>query len=71
MRASEELEVENTNKKNMTTAKFRKTKKTMGVSTNKYYHKSMGKQCAAVKDDVMTSTLLFSELRKRNMSFLS
>jgi hypothetical protein len=57
---SEEAEGDSINKKNVTTAKFRKTKKTTPISNNKYYHKSMGKQSAAVKEDVLTSTLLFS-----------
>lgn len=59
------------NKKYNSGIKFRKTKKFVGNSTSKYYHKSTGKQSTAIKEDILTSTLLFSELKKRNLTFLS
>ena len=48
------------NKKANSGIKFRKTKKLVGNSTSKYYHKSIGKQSTALKEDLMTATLLFS-----------
>lgn len=58
-------------KKKDSGVKFRKTKKFVGNSTSKYYHKSVGKQSTGLKEDLMTATLLFSELKRRNMTFLN
>lgn len=72
MKSSGVEENDGLSKRNSTGVKFRKTKKFVGNSGTKYYYnKSIGKQSTGLKEDVATSTLLFSELRKRNLTFLN
>ena len=61
---------ESINKKPSTGIKFRKTKKTLPNSTTKY-SRSTVKNNTSIREDMMLSTNLFSELKKKNLSFLS
>lgn len=58
-------------KTNNSGVKFRKTKKFVGNSATKYYNKSIGRQSTGLKEDLMTATQLFNELKRRNTSFLN
>lgn len=58
------------NKKPSTGVKFRKTKKTLPNTATKY-SRSTAKNTTAIREDMMLSTNLFNELKKKNLSFLS
>ena len=56
--------------KKTTNNKFRKTKRIIGNSTNKY-SRSTAKNTSGMKEDLVTASLIFNDLKKRNLTFLN
>ena len=65
-----EPETETTGKKTGT-AKFRKTRKMVGYSLNKYQSRSTAKNSTGMKDELVTASIIFNDLKKRNLTFLN
>lgn len=65
-----DIENETTGKKSSGT-KFRKSKKLGGYSTNKYQTRSTAKHSSGMKEELLTASNIFNDLKRKNITFLN
>ena len=64
------MEPETDSTKKTGTAKFRKTRR-VGYSLNKYQSRSTAKNSSGMKDELVTASIIFNDLKRRNLTFLN